>query len=142
MKKELADDAQISDLAGELFVAAELLKRRLQTSITFGNAKANYLFATHPTTNRKFTIQVKTLRHRNRDYFPIDHRRCSTKNIYVFVVLNKVGEAAEYYIVPGRSLAESPQLFGSAFRAERVPGIHPKHLTAFKDNWAEFEKPI
>ena len=139
MKKERAD-AQISGLAGELFVAAELLKRGLQASITFGNAKAIDLFATHPTTNRKFTtIQVKTLA--NHDYFPIDYRRCSTKNVYVFVVLNKVGEAVEYYIVHGRSLAESPQLFGSAFRAEKVPGFHPKHLTSFKDNWAEFEKP-
>jgi hypothetical protein len=67
MKKKRAD-AQIFDLVGELFVAAELLKRGLQASITFGNAKAIDLFATHPTTNRKFTIQVKTLR--NPNYFP------------------------------------------------------------------------
>lgn len=31
-------DRNMTGLAGELFVAAELLKRGLQTSITFGNA--------------------------------------------------------------------------------------------------------
>ena len=34
-------ERQMTGLAGELFVAAELLKRGLQTSITFGNAKAS-----------------------------------------------------------------------------------------------------
>ena len=38
-------DGQVTGLAGELFVAAELLKRGLQTSVTFGNAKAIDLLA-------------------------------------------------------------------------------------------------
>ena len=38
--KKARADGQLSALAGELFVAAELLKRGYQTSITFGNAKA------------------------------------------------------------------------------------------------------
>jgi len=33
-------DGQLSSLAGEFFVAAELLKRDFQTSVTFGNVKA------------------------------------------------------------------------------------------------------
>ena len=55
-------DGQITGLAGELFVAAELLKRGLQTSVTFGNAKAIDLFAFNPDTGRTFTVQVKALR--------------------------------------------------------------------------------
>ena len=35
IKKNRAD-GQLSALAGEFFVAAELLKRELQTSVTFG----------------------------------------------------------------------------------------------------------
>ena len=38
-------DGQISGLAGEFFVAAELLKRDIETSVTFGNAKAIDLLA-------------------------------------------------------------------------------------------------
>ena len=41
-------DGQLSSLAGELFVAAELLKRDIQTSVTFGNAKAIDLLAHNP----------------------------------------------------------------------------------------------
>ena len=39
-QKSSREDGQITSLSGEFFVAAELLKRRIQTSVTFGNAKA------------------------------------------------------------------------------------------------------
>ena len=55
-------DRQVAGLAGELFVAAELLKRGFQTSITFGNAKAIDLCVVNPDTNRMFTVQVKAVR--------------------------------------------------------------------------------
>jgi hypothetical protein len=55
-------DGQVTALAGEFFVAAELLKRGLQTSVTFGNAKAIDLLAYNPKTKRTFTVQVKALR--------------------------------------------------------------------------------
>src|SRR5688572_4426592 len=80
-------DGQITGLAGELFVAAELLKRGLQTSVTFGNAKAIDLFAFNPETGHTFTVQVKAIRKPN--VFPIAHDRVAAKHIYVFVVLNK-----------------------------------------------------
>jgi len=51
-------DGQKSGLAGEFFVAAELLKRGLQTSLTLGNAKSIDLFAINDQDTR-FTIQVK-----------------------------------------------------------------------------------
>ena len=69
IKKPRAD-GQISGLAGEFFVAAELLKREIQTSVTFGNAKAIDLFAHNPRTGITFNVQVKTLRSNN--YFLVD----------------------------------------------------------------------
>jgi hypothetical protein len=54
-------DGQKSGLAGEFFVAAELLKRGLQTSLTLGNAKSIDLFAINDK-GTSFTIQVKALR--------------------------------------------------------------------------------
>jgi hypothetical protein len=65
-------DGQKSGLAGEFFVAAELLKRGLQTSLTLGNAKSIDLFAINDEGTR-FTIQVKALRSPN--YFLIDLER-------------------------------------------------------------------
>jgi hypothetical protein len=57
-------DGQKSGLAGEFFVAAELLKRGLQTSLTLGNAKSIDLFAINDL-DKRFTIQVKALRSPN-----------------------------------------------------------------------------
>jgi hypothetical protein len=58
-------DGQLSALAGEFFVAAELLKRGLQTSVTFGNAKAIDLLAHNPAIDHTFPVQVKALRKKN-----------------------------------------------------------------------------
>src|SRR5262245_16260365 len=91
-------DGQVTGLAGELFVAAELLKRGLQTSVTFGNAKSIDLLAYNPQTEKTFTVQVKAVRKRNA--FPISHTRVLAKHTYVFVILNKPGVAVQYFIVP------------------------------------------
>lgn len=58
-------DCQKSGLSGELFVAAELLKRDFQVSLTLGNAKAIDLFAYWEATDKAYEVQVKTLRTSN-----------------------------------------------------------------------------
>ena len=55
-------DNQITGLSGEYFVAAELLKRDFQVSMTLGNAKSIDLIAISPETKISYKIQVKTLR--------------------------------------------------------------------------------
>jgi hypothetical protein len=132
-------DSQLSGLAGEFFVAAELLKREFQTLVTLGNAKAIDLMAIHPTTARKFSIQVKTLRDPN--YFLIDGAKCSREHIYVFVLLNKPGVRVEYFIVPGATLVDEPSRFGKYLKIEKMPGISPEDLKQFEDNWGVFDEP-
>jgi hypothetical protein len=131
-------DSQISGLAGELFVAAELLKRGLQASVTFGNAKAIDLFACHPETDRTFSIEVKTLRKKN--YFLLSHTAVKPERIYVFVLLNGIDEAVEYFIVPGKRLRSEPERFGKYFQIEKMPGIQPNDLAEFKGNWLLFQE--
>lgn len=63
-------DGQKSGLSGEFFVAAELLKRDLQVSLTLGNAKSIDLFAVNDKGTR-FTVQVKTALPHKRHYRPI-----------------------------------------------------------------------
>jgi hypothetical protein len=138
-KKKLRKDSQMTSLAGELFVAAELLKRGLQTSVTFGNAKAIDLFAYHPVTGRNFNIQVKALYKTN--YFPIKPSTIKPDHIYVFVLLNKPRENVQYWVVPGKVLAEEPERFGKGFLDPKFPCTHPKFLNDFSDAWHIFDEP-
>jgi hypothetical protein len=78
-RKRSRADGQVTGLAGELFVAAELLKRGLQTSVTFGNAKAIDLLAYNSETHKSFTVQVKAVR--KRYAFPISHKRVDARHI-------------------------------------------------------------
>ena len=90
--KKTRVDGQVTGLAGESFVAAELLKRGLQTSLPFGNAKQIDLFAHNPETGVNFNVQVKSLRYKN--WFPI--RAPHPGMVYVFVILNKPGESVNH----------------------------------------------
>ena len=131
-------DGQMTGLAGELFVAAELLKRQLQTSFTLGNAKAIDVFAYNPATSKTFTIQVKALRKRN--YFLIDPAAVQKLHTYVFVLLNEPDQPVEYFVVPGQELVKHPEKFGRYFTDCRMPGIHPTVLIeqGYKDGWEVF----
>jgi hypothetical protein len=131
-------DGQITGLAGELFVAAELLKRGLQTSVTFGNAKAIDLLAFNPSTERTFSVQVKAVRKPN--VFPIAHARVSPLHVYVFVVLNKPEERVQYYVVPGSVLFHEPDRFSKWFRDPKFPGINVKLLKDFENCWEIFQQ--
>lgn len=131
-------DGQKTSLAGEFFVAAELLKRGLQTSLTLGNAKAIDLFAINDN-GKQFTIQVKALRDRN-NYFPIDPKRIISASVYIFVILNEPNISPEFFIVPGDDLYSQPNKFGKWFlNYEKFPGIHPKDLADYRDNWQIFD---
>lgn len=131
-------DGQVTGLAGELFVAAELLKRGLQTSVTFGNAKAIDLLAYNPATNRTFTVQVKSVRKRNA--FPISHARVEANHIYIFVILNKPEVAVQYFVVPGALLAHQPERFTKWFTDPKFPGIPPAALEEFENAWEVFDE--
>lgn len=139
VKKPRAD-GQLSGLAGEFLVAAELLKRDMQTSVTFGNAKAIDLFAINAKTERSFKIQVKTTRSRN--VWPISHKKVQKDQVYVFVVLNKPGQPAEFFIVPGAKLKDEPELFTKWFVDPKFPGIDYKTLKSlgFAEQWGLFNE--
>ena len=132
-------DSQISGLAGEFFVAAELLKRGIQTSVTFGNAKSVDLLAHNSETGRSFTVQVKTLR--SRSFFPLTFDRIEPEHVYVFVILNRPGQAVRYFIVEGSQIVEDPGRFGRSLQATTFPGLRPQVLEEYEDNWTVFDAP-
>ncbi len=137
-QKKPRADGQMSGLAGEFFVAAELLKRGIQTSVTFGNAKAIDLFARNSKTGRTFTVQVKTLRAKN--IYPISPDRVHSGHVYVFVLLNKPDQPVQYFIVPGRTLTDDAKRFGRWFTDPKFSGVRPHDLQDFEGNWGVFEE--
>lgn len=114
-------DGQLTGLAGEFFVAAELLRRGLQVALTLGNAKDIDLFAYHPDTGKRFTVQVKALR--TRSVFPIRVRNTARDHVYVFVVPNRPGSPPDYFIVPGVDLIETPDKFSRWLSDPKFPSI-------------------
>ncbi|RVT47435.1 hypothetical protein [Rubrivivax albus] len=137
-KKKPRVDGQITGLAGELFVAAELLKRGLQTSVTFGNAKSVDLLAYDPESKRSFAVQVKALRSKN--FFLLSHHKVEPTQVYVFVLLNKPGQQVQYFVVPGKDLHGQPEKFSKWFLDPKMPGIHPNTLAelGYEDAWHVF----
>lgn len=135
-------DGQITGLAGEFFVAAELLKLGFQTSVTLGNAKGIDLLTFNPATGRSFTVQVKAIRKKN--YFPLSHSKIDPRHIYVFVILNKPGEAVQYFVVSGAVLAKEPERFGHWFKDPKFPGILWRTLSneGFENAWSLFEEQL
>lgn len=138
--KKSRADGQISSLAGEFFVAAELLKREIQTSVTFGNAKAIDLFAWNPRTGHTFTVQVKALRSKASYPFPISPDRVAREHMYVFVLFNKPAQPVQYFIVPGSILLDEPHRFGRWYTNPKFSGVRPDDLRDFENNWDAFEE--
>ena len=136
-KKERVD-GQVTGLAGEFFVAGELLKRNMQTSITFGNAKAIDIFARNSDTGITYTVQVKALRSKN--YFPIKRSTIHKSHIYVFVIVNKPGITVEYFIAPGSELLAATNELGKYLDDPKFPGIGWKSLEPYRNNWSVFER--
>ena len=138
-KKKARADSQISSAAGLNFVMGELGKREFQVAPTLRNATKIDLFAHSPTTGLTYLVQVKALRYNN--YFLISHDKIVREAIYVFVLLNKPGQAVRYFIVPGAVLIDEPERFGPGYaNANAFPGILPRDLLAFENNWALFEQ--
>ncbi|MBE0671511.1 MAG: hypothetical protein IH588_13060 [Anaerolineales bacterium] len=131
-------DGQMTGLAGEFFVAAELLKRNLQVSVTFGNAKSIDLFAINENGIR-YTVQVKSVRTKN--FFLIPRAGIKTDQVYVFVILNPPGQSVDYFIASGVQLLEN-ELTNRFLNVLKGPGIRYKDLESFRDQWSVFESEI
>lgn len=127
----------MSGLAGEFFVAGELLKRDIQTSLTFGNAKSIDLLAHRSDPEKTFTVQVKSVRDPN--YFHISRNQIVNTHIYVFVVLNKPGVPPRYFIVPGSELYDRHDGIGACLDDPKRPGVRFKDVADFEDRWAVFD---
>ncbi|MCT3698373.1 PDDEXK-like family protein [Elizabethkingia anophelis] len=132
--KEIFDKQKVG-LSGEFFVAAELLKRNFQVSLTFGNAKAVDIIAFKDELYPK-KIQVKTLRAHNA--YTVDKNKL-LGNYFVFVILNKIGQPPIFYIIDGEIINTNlEQFYGSSIGSKRET-INYGALKMYQDNWNVLE---
>lgn len=128
-------DNQKVGLSGEFFVAAELLKRGIQVALTLGNAKDVDLLV-QPEGGKPISVQVKTLKGRN--CFDLSKSKVFDDFIYVFVFLNKVGEAPEFFILKGSEINADPvHFYGASINVQRET-INYGPLAEHKDKWEKF----
>lgn len=85
-------------LAGEYFVAAELYRRGFSIGMTIGNAKSIDLFASKE--DNILPIQVKAIRNKKSNGWPLMEHQITPRIIYVFVNLNDTS-SPDYYIATG-----------------------------------------
>ena len=140
--KRTRADGQLSGMAGEFLVAGKLFKRRMQVSVTMGNAKSIDLFVHNPRTDRTFNVQVKTLRSKN--CFPMRRESVKSGHVYVFVMLNRDDQDEQFFIVPGKTiLHDINRFFGASYTREKpstFPAVNYGPLKEFENNWELFEE--
>jgi len=133
-------DKQITGLAGEYFVAAELLKRGWQVAITLGNAKAIDLIATNESGQTQ-RIQVKTLRI-GPNCFTLHTDKIKSEDFYVFVYLNGEAEQPSYFIVKGEELlSDKTHYYGASLgRSDLRETVNHGPLQEHKNQWNKLNK--
>ena len=134
-------DSQLIGAAGEFLTAGKLFKRGLQVAVTYGNAKSIDLFVSNRSTGRTFVVQVKTQHKKN--CFPVKPSAIDKDHTYVFVRLNGLSDAEEFFIVPGHEIIAKPdKFFGSSVRKPTriMPAINYGPLTPYRDNWQVFDE--
>jgi len=129
-------DKQITGLSGEYFVAAELLKRDFQVSMTLGNAKSIDLIAISPETNIPYKIQVKTLR-KKPNCFTLSIDKIVCDDFYFFVYLNSESETPEYHIIQGKELlSDLPHFYGASIgRGDKRETVNHGPIQPHKNRW-------
>jgi len=128
-------DKQITGLAGEYFVAAELLKRGWQVAMTLENSKAIDLIATNES-GRTRRIQVKTLRS-GPNCFTLHTEKIKSEDFNVFVYLNDEEEQPNYFIVKGEELLSDKTHYYSASlgRSDLRETVNHGPLQEHKNQW-------
>ena len=99
----------LAGVSGEYFVAAELSRRGIISSVTLKNTKGIDILVANETATRIIGIQVKTNQNDRRAWVLNSKAEeyCANDLFYVFVNLIAIGKLPEYYIVPSKDVADA-----------------------------------
>jgi hypothetical protein len=101
-------EKNLSGVAGQYLVAAELSRRGFIAMPTLRNTRGIDVLASSADGSRAVTIQVKTNQGSERSWMltAAAEKQHSTTLFYVFVNLNGPGKAASFHVVPSKTVAE------------------------------------
>lgn len=101
--------SQLTGVAGEYFVAAELSRRNLVASISLRNTRGIDILVTTPDTTRSRTIQCKTSSGIIKKWVLTKSSEsfCSDTHFYVFVALGDINTRPAFHIVPSGIVAKT-----------------------------------
>jgi len=107
---ELPDEklsTQLSGIAGEYFVAAELSRKGFIAAVTLRNTRGADILVSRPGGKKSATIQVKTMQNGRIEWLltKSDETPKGENHYYVFVALNGRHGQPEYHVVPGDHVA-------------------------------------
>lgn len=133
-------DNQITGLAGEYFVAAELLKRGWQVAMTIGNAKSLDLLVTNES-GKNIRVQIKTLR-KQPNCFDMHSNKVKFDDFYVFVYLNQIDKQPDYFILKGSEiLVDKAGFYGASLnRLDKRETINHGSLKPHFNKWDKFNE--
>src|SRR5262245_58084607 len=98
---------QLSGIAGEYFVAAELSRKGYIAAVTLRNTRVVDSLVSRPGGTKSSTIQVKTIQSGRVQWLldKSDETPKGENHYYVFVALNGRDGEPEYHVVPGDHVA-------------------------------------
>lgn len=100
---------QLSGIAGEYYVAAELSRRGYLAAITLRNSDGVDILASNESGEKTFSIQVKTTQNKRKWILgkKVEEDKSANK-FYAFVnIPNELNSLPEYYIVRAKDLAKN-----------------------------------
>jgi len=114
MKKEINNipnmklSKQLSGIAGEYYVAAELSRRGYLAAITLRNSEGIDILVSNIEGNKLFSIQAKTTQNKRKWILTKKIENEESKNkFFVFVnIPEDINQAPEYYIINSKKLSE------------------------------------
>lgn len=107
MKKNIS--INLSGIAGEYFVAAELSRLGFIASLTLKNTQGIDILVSTKQTDKSFAIQVKTTQGKKKEWMLNEKSEniIGKNSLYVFVHLKGVGELPDFHIVPSNVVAKN-----------------------------------
>ena len=132
---------QLSGVAGEYFVAAELSRHGFLAAVTLRNTDGIDILASDEHGNNQLAIQVKTTQGKNK--WPLTNKvelevDAADNKYYVFVTLpNDVSEAPSYSIIQARQLGAFIKQAHKDWLAEPNKKRKDHNLRQYEQYWAE-----
>lgn len=145
--KQKQEEKHFLNLSGEYGVCAELAKRQIHSSLTYGNHKAADIIAVNPETKKISIIEVKTTRsNRVVTGFFQKYKTEGTQHpdFWVIVHIDK-DDLSNYYILTHKEMAKVQMKRNGMKEWDYVKGVDNillNHIEEYKNDWGKIKSSL